>query len=98
MAKVTKARSRATAVVQEIKRERIVAGHSLRARIFLNNDNEGLRYGPNNNPKRGECAYRFALMRHGITIGRALDAGVWYSDIADALKRGFIRIEGQRVA
>lgn len=45
-----------------------------------------------NNPKRGGAAKRFALYREGMTVQKALDAGVNVGDISHDLKKGFIKL------
>lgn len=72
--------------------------HKASAVITLGKDKEGKDYGPKNNPKRegSASAVRFALYKNGMTIQKALDAGVSSGDInfdSDA-KRGFITIAG----
>ena len=78
------------------KKERVIGGHKLSAVITLGTDKEGVKFGPKNNPKRegSASAGRFANYRDGMTIEKALAAGLTSGDIVfdSDPKRGFITL------
>lgn len=64
--------------------------------IRMMENKEGVKYGPDSNPKRpGSAGHaRFAMYEDGMTVQQALDKGIWSADITWDLERSFIRIEG----
>ena len=59
----------------------------------------GKNYGVDHNPKKAgsKGAERFALYTDGMTVGEALNAGVWAADITWDIGKGFIKLEGGTV-
>lgn len=72
------------------KAERYNREHKIR----LLSNAEGVKYGPENNPKRAGSAShdRFAMYEDGMTIGAAIEKGVKTDDIAWDTKKGFIEV------
>lgn len=63
--------------------------------IHMGQDEAGTPFGSKNNPKRqGTASYdRFAKYKEGISVQKALEAGVTPADIRHDLKKGFISLE-----
>jgi hypothetical protein len=72
------------------KAERYIRDHTIR----LLSNAEGVKYGPENNPKRAGSAShdRFALYEDGMTIAAAVEKGVKTEDIAWDVRKGFIEV------
>lgn len=72
------------------KAERYNREHTIR----LLSNAEGVKYGPENNPKRAGSAShdRFALYEDGMTVGAAVEKGVKSEDIAWDVRKGFIEV------
>jgi hypothetical protein len=61
--------------------------------IKLGSDKEGVKYGAENNPKRGEATSgKFNIYKEGMTVADALAAGLTRSDLRRDRRRGFIEI------
>jgi len=96
-------KTEAKAPKEKKEKEKKVAGFATSAVITLGEsdelDKEGkptgskVKYGAKNNPKRGASAERFAKYKDGMTIQKALDAGLTGADIAHDLKKKFISIK-----
>lgn len=71
-------------------------GVPLDAVIHMGKDNQGVAYGPDNNPKKvgSKTHGRFALYVHGMTIQQALDAGIPTGDLVYDQGHGFIKFHG----
>jgi hypothetical protein len=72
------------------KAERFNREHTIR----LLSNAEGVKYGPENNPKRAGSAShdRFAMYEDGMTIAAAVEKGVKTEDIAWDVRKGFIEV------
>lgn len=66
--------------------------------ITLGQNAEGVAYGPDNNPKKGKAADRFALYRDGMTIGEAKEAGLTSADFHWDIERGLISVSAPSAA
>lgn len=62
--------------------------------ITMGKNKEGVQYGKDNNPKRegSDSAKRFALYKDGMTVRKALDAGITRGDLNWDAKQKFIKI------
>lgn len=90
-AEATKPAAEAAKPEKEVK-EKLVAGKPLSAKILFGKDKEGKSYGKDNNPKRRKAGERFALYTDGMTVQKALDAGISAADIAWDVGKGFITL------
>lgn len=99
MAKKEKAPAEAEVKKDAAPKERAPAGPRgipQDAIIRMLSDKAGKPYGVDNNPKRAGTAghERFAKYVDGMTVGAAIEAGVWAADIKWDLDKGFIKVEG----
>jgi hypothetical protein len=65
-------------------------GFSRDAKIYFLEDEDGKKYGPKNNPRReGTCGCSSTLlsMKDGMTIQKAIDAGIPTGTIVKAYKK-----------
>lgn len=62
--------------------------------ITLGSDKEGKKYGPDNNPKRGKAADRFAKYADGMTVKQAKEAGVTGGDVEWDADHNYISVAG----
>lgn len=75
-------------------KEKKIAGYPATAKIEFGVDKEDKPFGPKNNPKRegSKSHASFALYKSGMTLQKAVDAGVSTGDIAWDLSHNFIKI------
>lgn len=97
MAKAAAAAPKAEKAPKEPKvaAEKKIAGHPVTAKIVFGKDKAGVEYGAKNNPKReGSRSHgAFGLYKSGMTLQKAVDAGVTVGDIRWDLSHGFIAID-----
>lgn len=64
------------------------------AKIALQADKDGKKYGKDNNPKRegSASATRFALYKDGMTVKSFVDAGGTLADIDNDVKKGYVKV------
>lgn len=65
------------------------------AKIVMQNDKEGNAYGGKNNPKRkgSKSAERFAQIKNGMTVKKALETDYTTADMANDVSKGYIKVE-----
>ena len=51
---------------------------------------------PNPKKRGSEAWFRFSILRVGMTVGEAMEQGVWYGDIRGGTERGFITLDEQK--
>ena len=75
-------------------KEKTVAGYSPTAKISLLADQEGKKYGKDNNPKRSGSASAtlFEKYKDGMTVQQAVDAGVSAAAIRWDVDHKFISV------
>lgn len=73
---------------------KILGGYERTAKISFTKDEEGVLWGPGHNPHRSgtNLNRQFALLRAGMTIQQALDAGVWPQVLRWIHDKGFIEL------
>jgi hypothetical protein len=65
-----------------------------KGKISILADKEGKLYGKDNNPARGdEGQKKFLMIKDGVTVEKALAAGLTRSDLRRARRKGWIGVE-----
>ena len=74
---------------------RTIRGFSRSARLYFGQDEEDNKYGPKNNPRREGSAKAedFLKIKEGMTIQKALDAGVSSGFIGKSIDKGHLVVE-----
>jgi len=78
-----------------VSRARSIRGFSPDAKMYFGENEEGLKFGPKNNPRRegSKVAENFAKLKDGMTLRKVRELGISSGTIGKALDRGWIVIE-----
>lgn len=81
--------------VEKAPRAARLHGFSRDAKIYFKADEDGKKYGPKNNPRRegSAVAENFAKLKDGMTIQKAIDAGIPTGSIVKAYKKNWIDLQ-----